>query len=115
MNRALSEITLMIFSYLNPVHSICLGLTCKNFYTIHRSIHGTVKVTQVYHECVKYVKGFAYHNFQANHLEEWMKPKWVWSRLKWKYVKDEDLSYSDPEYIRSKMLRPGGWDWNDWK
>ncbi|KUJ10956.1 uncharacterized protein LY89DRAFT_723462 [Mollisia scopiformis] len=36
------EILLMIFDHLDPVSSTCLGVTCKNFYPIHRAIHGTV-------------------------------------------------------------------------
>ncbi|CZR59765.1 uncharacterized protein PAC_09659 [Phialocephala subalpina] len=37
-----AEIHLKIFDLLCPVNSTCFGLTCKKFYQIHRSYHGTV-------------------------------------------------------------------------
>jgi len=36
------ELVLKIFAHLGPVSSTCLGLTCKQLYTIHRQIHGRV-------------------------------------------------------------------------
>jgi hypothetical protein len=36
------EIINNIFSFLSANDSTCLGLTYKRFYTIHRSLHGTV-------------------------------------------------------------------------
>jgi len=38
------EIHLEIFKYLDPVESTCLGLACKEFYPIHRQLHGTVSL-----------------------------------------------------------------------
>ena len=35
---------LLIFGYLRDVESICLGLACKKFYKIHRSLHGSVEL-----------------------------------------------------------------------
>ncbi|KAN0121896.1 hypothetical protein V8E51_000222 [Hyaloscypha variabilis] len=33
------DIIFEIFDYLHPIHSACLGLTCKAFYPIHWSLH----------------------------------------------------------------------------
>jgi hypothetical protein len=35
-----AELKLMIFSYLSPTASVCLGLSCKLLYTLHRLIYG---------------------------------------------------------------------------
>lgn len=37
-----TEILLLIFSHLSPVHSTALGLTCPQFYAIHHDLHGIV-------------------------------------------------------------------------
>lgn len=39
------ELHLKIFDFLNPATSTCLGLTCKNFYSNHRWIHGSVSLS----------------------------------------------------------------------
>ena len=39
-----SELLLKIFAHLDPGNSICLGLTCKRLYLIHRSLHGSVRL-----------------------------------------------------------------------
>ncbi|KUJ19745.1 uncharacterized protein LY89DRAFT_779656 [Mollisia scopiformis] len=39
------EILLLIFDYLNPAASTCLGLTCKKLYPVHRAIHGIVRLS----------------------------------------------------------------------
>jgi hypothetical protein len=38
------ELHLEIFKHLHPVSSTCLGLTCKEFYPIHRQLHGAVSL-----------------------------------------------------------------------
>jgi hypothetical protein len=38
------EIHNLIFQLLDPVTSTCLGITCKTFYGIHRSFHGSVSL-----------------------------------------------------------------------
>lgn len=38
------ELQLEIFDHLGPVPSTCLGLTCKEFYEIHRKKHGVVSL-----------------------------------------------------------------------
>jgi hypothetical protein len=42
-----TELQCKVFSYLNPCFSTCLGITCKKFYSIHRSIHGRVDPTEL--------------------------------------------------------------------
>jgi hypothetical protein len=42
LSRSPAEVHLLIFENLNAYDSTCLGLTCKKFYEIHRSIYGTV-------------------------------------------------------------------------
>lgn len=37
-----TELQLVIFDYLDPVSSACLGITRKKFYGMHRERHGTV-------------------------------------------------------------------------
>lgn len=38
------ELHLEIFRHLHPVSSTCLGLTCKEFYPIHKKLHGVVRL-----------------------------------------------------------------------
>jgi len=38
------EIHKEIFSHLGAVESVCLGLTCKNYYQIHKEFHGIVSL-----------------------------------------------------------------------
>jgi len=37
-----AELHFSIMDFLDPIDSVCLGLTNKHFYTIHRKLHGTV-------------------------------------------------------------------------
>ncbi|AEO59246.1 hypothetical protein MYCTH_2315675 [Thermothelomyces thermophilus ATCC 42464] len=39
------ELHFVIFDFLDPIDSTCLGLTNKHFYAIHRRLHGTVPLT----------------------------------------------------------------------
>ncbi|KAL2162405.1 hypothetical protein VTH06DRAFT_7318 [Thermothelomyces fergusii] len=40
-----AELHFVIFEFLDPIDSTCLGLTNKHFYAIHRRLHGTVPLT----------------------------------------------------------------------
>ena len=40
-----AEIHYSIMDFLDPIDSVCLGLTNKHFYAIHRRLHGTVPLT----------------------------------------------------------------------
>jgi hypothetical protein len=44
------ELALAIFKLLDPITSTCLGLTCKAFYRIHKSIHGKVPLKDLTQE-----------------------------------------------------------------
>jgi hypothetical protein len=90
-----AETQLMIFSYLHPVSSTCLGLTCKRFYTIHRKLYGTVRTSDL---------RFSVKVELQHLLETWMAPKWVWSWLQKRYVKSDELAESDRRY-RTKSRR----------
>lgn len=65
------ELKLMICEFLGPVESTCLGLTCKIFYSIHRSLQGTVKLMKLggSEEAPKHL-----HEF----LTAWMGPELKW-------------------------------------
>ncbi|KAK7424410.1 hypothetical protein QQZ08_008669 [Neonectria magnoliae] len=43
-----SELHYAIFDFLDPLDSVCLGLTNPNFYEIHRRMHGTVPLSSRY-------------------------------------------------------------------
>ncbi|KAF4988473.1 hypothetical protein FDECE_15037 [Fusarium decemcellulare] len=43
-----SELHYTIFDYLDPIDSVCFGLTNSNFYDIHRRLHGTVPLSSRY-------------------------------------------------------------------
>jgi hypothetical protein len=40
-----AELHFSIMDFLDPIDSVCLGLTNKHFYAIHRRLHGTVPLT----------------------------------------------------------------------
>ncbi|KAK4249725.1 hypothetical protein C7999DRAFT_39208 [Corynascus novoguineensis] len=40
-----AELHFVVFDFLDPIDSTCLGLTNKHFYAIHRRLHGTVPLT----------------------------------------------------------------------
>ncbi|KAJ4261285.1 hypothetical protein NW757_001675 [Fusarium falciforme] len=42
------ELHYTIFDYLDPIDSVCFGLTNSNFYEIHRRLHGTVPLSSRY-------------------------------------------------------------------
>jgi hypothetical protein len=66
------ELILNIFSYLCPVHSACLGLTCKRFYKHHRELHGRVALDS---RCpAKKAWGLKLYDL----LEEWHPPGFVY-------------------------------------
>ncbi len=62
MSRLPLELQLRIFTYLNPVTSTCLGLTCKELWGIHKSRHNSVCLTEMSERCIQL------HCF----LQEWM-------------------------------------------
>ncbi|KAL4725172.1 hypothetical protein ACLX1H_007318 [Fusarium chlamydosporum] len=43
-----SELHYAIFDHLDPIDSVCFGLTNSNFYEIHRRLHGTVPLSSRY-------------------------------------------------------------------
>ncbi|KAM5352340.1 hypothetical protein ACJ41O_005063 [Fusarium nematophilum] len=43
-----SELHYAIFDFLDPIDSVCLGLTNSNFYEIHRRLHGIVPLSSRY-------------------------------------------------------------------
>ncbi|KAH6899994.1 hypothetical protein B0T10DRAFT_12354 [Thelonectria olida] len=43
-----SELHYAIFDFLDPIDSVCLGLTNSNLYEIHRRMHGTVPLSSRY-------------------------------------------------------------------
>lgn len=43
-----SELHYTIFDHLDPIDSVCFGLTNSNFYEIHRRLHGTVPLSSRY-------------------------------------------------------------------
>ncbi|KAH6985837.1 hypothetical protein BKA56DRAFT_613259 [Ilyonectria sp. MPI-CAGE-AT-0026] len=43
-----SELHYAIFDFLDPIDSVCFGLTNSNFYDIHRRLHGTVPLSSRY-------------------------------------------------------------------
>lgn len=43
-----SELHYVIFDQLDPIDSVCLGLTNSNLYQIHRRLHGTVALSSRY-------------------------------------------------------------------
>ncbi|KAF5593820.1 hypothetical protein FPCIR_5147 [Fusarium pseudocircinatum] len=43
-----SELHYTIFDHLDPIDSVCFGLTNSNFYDIHRRLHGTVPLSSRY-------------------------------------------------------------------
>ena len=40
-----AELHLAIMDFLDPIDSVCLGLTAKHFYALHRRLHGAVPLT----------------------------------------------------------------------
>jgi hypothetical protein len=80
-----TEIHLEIFSHLNPGASACFGLTCKKFYSIHRSIHGTVSLyTDNYSELAE-LDLRVYWRLH-NSLEDWVGPNSSFDHYKEKFV-----------------------------
>ena len=43
-----SELHYYIFDFLDPIDSVCFGVTNSNFYEIHRRLHGTVALSSRY-------------------------------------------------------------------
>ncbi|KAF4977834.1 hypothetical protein FZEAL_5677 [Fusarium zealandicum] len=43
-----AEVHYSIFDYLDPIDSVCFGVTNSNFYEIHRRMHGTVPLSSRY-------------------------------------------------------------------
>ncbi|KAH8766566.1 hypothetical protein BGZ57DRAFT_930399 [Hyaloscypha finlandica] len=61
-----SELQLEIFSYLDPVSSTCLGLTCKKLYSLSKKVRGATKLNAVY-----WVPGGRSFNYLGDLLEKW--------------------------------------------
>jgi hypothetical protein len=46
-----TELLLQIFSYLDPVHSTCVGLACRRLYQIHFSKHKRIPLNAFTYDC----------------------------------------------------------------
>lgn len=100
-NAVSSEIHLLIFDYLDPVTSTCLGLTCGKFYSIHRAMHGTVKLNQ----WVALKPQIYQHPENAFHLYDYeLINNWAGSDLVFNYFSACWPLEDDPAYIVYKEL-----------
>jgi hypothetical protein len=114
-----TEIQLKIFKNLDRVSSVCLGITNKKLYTIHKDLHPKVPVIAAY----LYPKG-GIRLFGL--LKEWMKETGLfWSPSELKFVtleRREEIRSHSPrkmklvkgrELLRLEVLRDekllGGW------
>ncbi|PMD14450.1 hypothetical protein NA56DRAFT_711027 [Hyaloscypha hepaticicola] len=74
------ELHLEIFKHLRPVSSTCLGLTCKEFYRIHKQLHGMVGL----HEPIIICQPRRYPSWRFTRLgallTKWAGPKFYFHR-----------------------------------
>lgn len=70
------ELHSQILSYLDPVHSMCLGLACKHLYAIHASIYKTppLPLNAFTYECPIPSTDLSTICFLFTHLETWKPP-----------------------------------------
>lgn len=65
------ELHRQILSYLDPVHSMCLGLTCRQLYAIHSSLHKPLPLNAFTYECPIPSTNLSTICFLFTHLETW--------------------------------------------
>jgi hypothetical protein len=110
-----------VFSYLNPCFSTCLGLTCKKFYSLHRSIHGTVHPTELDFRakgrpCFSWYRGIMLWEY----LVEWAAPKIWLNRERWvaRYVacnvELEEALWRMRQALLQERVDKIGRAWIDW-
>jgi hypothetical protein len=85
------------------IYSTCLGLTCKQLYSIHRRLHGTVKLTDIGYTCPSVADEWV----DNSHFLHELLTSWIPSTLIY--------SPYDPPCFTSKerfyeMARTGSWD-----
>jgi hypothetical protein len=101
-----SEIMLMIFSYLNPSPSVCLGLSSKLLYPLHRSLHGKVPLR-------KYSWSYAWCSDEnlLHLLAQWMDSvDFIYHGRKMKFVHLKSLKKEERGLLLSeKGVRYLGW------
>lgn len=70
------ELHKQILGYLDPVHSMCLGLTCKQLYAIHSSLRKPLPLNAFTYECPISPTNRTSICYLFTHLETW-KPSTV--------------------------------------
>jgi len=83
------EILLLLINHLGAVESTCFGLTCKDFYAIHRTKYGKVGLHQDTHPRLGNSEYHAEGHILANFLNSWVPTGLVYHYKKQKYVPQE--------------------------
>lgn len=68
------ELHMQILGYLDPVHSMCLGLTCRQLYATHSSLCKPLPLNAFTYECPIPSTNLSTICFLFTHLETW-KPR----------------------------------------
>jgi hypothetical protein len=66
-----AALQIQIFSYLNPIHSMCLGLSSKQLYTVHCSLHKSIPLNAFTYECPIPSTGLSTLCHLYTHLHDW--------------------------------------------
>jgi hypothetical protein len=102
------ELHLELFQHLDKVTSTCLGLTCKIFYSIHRAIHGKVKLKSPSGTPTYMVHPDGRTRDLTRLISKWMGPDyhWMgWERGKFKKICFKTWRQMEKEYIKAEQKK----------
>ena len=91
-----TELLLQIFSYLDPVHSTCLGLSCRRLYHIHFSKHKTVHLDAFTYECPIPNSDLLTMCYLFSHLDDWSPANLVHCWRCHKFCKSDSITQTGP-------------------
>jgi len=66
-----TEALLQIFSYLDPVHSTCLGLACRRLYNVYSLNHRKIPLDAFTYDCPIPDSNLSTMCYLFHHLEDW--------------------------------------------
>jgi hypothetical protein len=91
-----TETLLQIFSYLDPVHSTCLGLVCRNLYEIHFSKHKNIPLDAFTYDCPGSKSHLSTMCYLFNHLQDWKPADLIHCWRCHKFCKSNSAAQSGP-------------------
>ena len=99
------ELQAEVFRVLDPVSSTCLGLTCKDFYAVHKSVKGVVKLSERFYGAEFLTSSWYGRSELGFVLEDWAGDDLRYSTSSRTFVKRDELPTHKMGYLTGGRWR----------